>query len=85
MAGITTMKKQLNQTAMFPEPEPAQPVTPKVGDTHWSWTGEKWIPCTVTTIHPSGKSFRAWSLEHGYGSYGWKPNREFCPQPTDKK
>lgn len=74
---MKAMRKQLNQTAMFPEPEAPSAATPNVGDTHWSWTGFEWIPCVVTELSSSGKSFKAWNKDIGYGTYMWKPVKEF--------
>jgi len=54
----------------------------KIGDIHWSWTGTEWIPCTVYKISKTGKSFMCYNEERDYGSYAYKPNREFVAEPV---
>lgn len=54
---------------------------PKIGDIHYSWTGEEWIACTVYEITKSGKSFYCSNVERGYGSYMAIPNKDFRPTP----
>ena len=58
---------------------------PQIGDIHYSWTGEEWIPYTIHEITKTGKSFYCHNAERNYGSYMAIPMKDYRPEPVHKQ